>query len=272
MTLSRVVAIAVELSRTKRVAVGSECPPFPRERVGSKDVSFASAVTAIWTWYSEKLRHDIHFLTPRADHQQKRTLKSFSVLLDDQRHFNEHADYNRAWAAQAWRTAIPTDRGVASESEMLDSLLDELAAALETLRVIAETVSRDATGLAAWREHEARTPESEIRAVLADIGRDSLPQRRVDTVVRRFEGHPKLKSARTPQDRARVAAVVAMEMNLDPLTIPYDQILDEFGLIGDPLGLSLLLVAHGVEAFGFTGPRLLPVLRKTWREVESGAE
>ena len=271
MTLSRVVGIADELGRTKRVAVGSECPPFPRERVGSKVVSFASAVTAIWTWYSERLRHDLHFLTPRGDYQQRTTLKAFSVLLDDQRHFNEHADYNRAREAQAWRDAIPTEGDGPSDGEMLNALLDELAAALETLRAIADSVRRDAAGLAAWRAHEARTTESEIRAILADIGRDALPQRRVDTVVRRFEGHPKLKFARTPQDRARIAAVVAMEMNLDPLTIPYDKILDEFGLIGDPLGVSLLLVAHGVEASGFTGARLLPVLRKAWREVHPGA-
>jgi hypothetical protein len=110
-----------------------------------------------------------------------------------------------------------------------------------------------------------------MRAVLADIGRGNLQQRRVDTIVRRFEGHPKLRYAKTAQDRARIAAVVAMEMNLDPMTVPYDEVLDEFGLIGDPLGFSLLLVAHGVEAAGITGNRLVPVLRDAWQRIESSA-
>lgn len=53
-----------------------------------------------------------------------------------------------------------------------------------------------------------------------------------------------------------------MEMSLAPLSIPYSDILDEFGLVGDPLALSLLLAAHGVEAAGTKGAGLLPVLRK----------
>lgn len=270
MTLDRVVGLVSDLDRIKRMTVGSGCSPFPRHAVAPANVTITVVVTAIWTWYREKMRHDLHFWTPRADHQQKNALRDFEVLLDDQRHYNEHADFKRASEAQAWRAAIATNGGDPSDDEMVDALLGELAIALDVLRAIAHKVSRDAAGVEAWRKHEARTPETEIRAVLADIGRDNIPQRRIDTVVRRFEGHPKLRYARTPQDRTLIAAVVAMEMNLDPLTIPYDEILDGFGLIGDPLGFSLLLVAHGVEAAGFTHSRLLPTLRNVWREIDSG--
>ncbi|WP_433876241.1 hypothetical protein [Sinomonas atrocyanea] len=263
------IGLIGDLDRNKRMTVGSGCPPFPRQSVATANVSFTVVVTAIWTWYREKLRHDLHFLTPRADAQQKKALRDFERLLDDQRHYNEHADFKRTSEAQAWRAAARTSCGASPDEKMVRALLEELSIALGALRSIAGKVSRDAAGTEAWRRHEARTPETEIRAVLADLGRDNLPQSRVDTVVRRFNGHPKLKYARTPQDRMPIAAVVAMEMNLDPLTISYDEILDEFGLIGDPLGFSLLLVAHGIEAAGFTGRRLVPILRGAWREIDS---
>jgi|GEM_PF-3435172 len=270
MTLNRVVELVDDLDRIKRMAVGTGWHPFPRQPVGAANVTITVAVTAIWTWYREKLRHDLHFLTPRADSQQKEALRVFDVLLDDQRHFNEHADFARASEAQAWRSAISTSGAAPSDEDMVHALLGELSIALDALRAIAYKLSHDGAGEEAWRNHEARTPETEVRTVLSDIGRENLTQRRIDTIVRRFESHPKLRNARTPQERMPVAAVVAMEMNLAPLTIPYDEILDEFGLIGDPLGFSLLLVAHGVEAAGFTRRRLVPTLRNVWREIESG--
>jgi hypothetical protein len=270
MTLDRVVRLADDLDRIKRMTLGSGCPPFPRQSVAPANVTITVVVTAIWRWYREKLRHDLQFLTSRASNQQKKALRDFEVLLDDQRHYNEHADFKRAAEAQVWRAAIPSHGQDPSDEEMVDALLGELSLALDVLRTIAHKVSRDAAGMEAWRKHDARTPETEIRAVLADIGRDDLPPRRIDTVVRRFEGHPKLRYARTPQDRMPIAAVVAMEMNLDPLTVPYDELLDEFGLIGDPLGFSLLLMAHAIEAAGFTHRRLVPALRSAWREIESG--
>ncbi|WP_431074605.1 hypothetical protein [Microbacterium phyllosphaerae] len=269
MTLERVVGLVGDLDRSKRMAVGTGCAPFPQATFGAKKVSFTDAVTAVWTWYTEKLRHDLQFLTARAEYAQKATLHAFVTLLDDQRHVNEHADFNRASEALAWRAAVPTDAEVPSDDDMLDALLDELITALETLKAIAARVGQSNSGPAEWRTHEAHTPESEIRAVLADIGRDGLPQRRVETVVRRFVGHYKLKTALTQLDRTKIAAVVAMEMNLDPLSIPHSDILDEFSLIGDPRGFALLLVAHGAESAGFTGSRLLPALRRAWSGMHS---
>ena len=64
--------------------------------------------------------------------------------------------------------------------------------------------------------------------------------------------------------------MVEVEVNLEPLSIRYDELLDEFGLIGDPMGHALLLFAHGAEAAGYTGDRLLVVLRKAWPEILRG--
>lgn len=264
MTLDRVVTAFGNLTRNKRMAVGESCAEFPRSALEAGDVSFNNTVTAIWTWYREELRHDLDFLAPRGDDQQRTTLKEFGDLLDVQRHFNQHANYDRADEAQAWRKANGSNGVEPSDAVLIDALLNRLEIALNTAVAIAARVCRDASTAYDWRNHNARTPESEMRAVLADIGLGKLNQRRVDTIVRRFKSHPELKRAKTSQDRANIAAVVAMEMNLAPLTTTYNTILDEFGLIGHPLGFSLLLVAHGVENAGNKGGNLIPVLHDAW--------
>lgn len=269
MTLDRLLGLVDELNRSKQIAVGSGSPAFPTVQVDAPGVDFDDAVTAVWTWYEEELRHDRLFLTARADSAQKAVLRDFSALLDGQRHLKQHAGFNRTVEAMAWRAEASTSEDEPSDAELLQALLSELATALAVLAFIAETVGRDVAGRNAWSGHQARTPESEIRAVLADIGRDALPQRRIDTIVRRFESHPKLKHAQTPRDRTRIAAVVAIEMNLSPLTVSHSEILDEFGVIGDPRGIALLLVAHGVQEAGFTGARLLPALRRAWSGIHS---
>lgn len=271
MTLDRVLDLVDELNRTKLIAVGSGSPAFPTTQVDAPGVAFDDAVTAIWTWYDEEFRHDRLFLTARADSAQKAVLRDFSALLDGQRHVKQHAGFNRTVEAMAWRTETSTTGDEPSDAELLQALLSELVTVLAALASVAETVGRDVAGRKAWSGHEARTPESEVRAVLADIGRDALPQQRIDTIVRRFGGHPKLKYAQTPRDRTRIAAVVAIEMNLSPLTVSHSEILDEFGLIGDPRGIALLLVAHGVQEAGFTGTRLLPALRRAWGGIHSNS-
>lgn len=270
MTLTRVTDLTNQLGQHKRLAVGATSPlsPFPERSVTGNTVTFKAAVTTIWTWYSEQMRHDLQFLLARATKAEKSTLGDFKRLLDDQRHFNEHADYDRAKEAQAWRDSqagagAPSDR----DRDLVGALFVELEGALETLCQVANRVRQDQLGTEAWRNHVAVSPESELLAVLADIGRDAVHRSRLAYAVRRFTSHPALNKARTPADRAGVAAVIALEINLKPLSVQYDRVLDEFGLIGDPMGHALLIIAHGIEAAGYTEDRLMDVLRKEWPEI-----
>lgn len=269
MTLARVTELTTQLGQHKRLAVGATSPlsPFPEQSVIGNTVTFKAAVTAIWTWYREQMRHDLQFLLARATYAEKSTLRNFQQLLDDQRHFNEHANYHRSKETQAWRDAQAGD-GAPSDRDLVEALFVELEGTLETLCQVAGRVRQDQLGTEDWRNHVAVLPESEIRAVLVDIGRDALAQKRLEYAVRRFVGHPALNRAQTPADRARVAAVIALEIHLEPLSVQYTRILDEFGLIGDPMGHALLIIAHGVEAAGYTGDRLMDVLRKAWPEIE----
>lgn len=272
MSLARVTDLTIQLGHHKRLAVGSTSPlpPFPGQSVAGTIRTFKDAVTAIWTWYSEKLRHDLQFLQARTTYAEKATLRDFKRLLDDQRHFNEHADYDRAKEAQAWRDAQANGGAALSDRDLVEALLVELEGALKCLNQVANRVRQENLGAEAWRQHSAMSPESEMLAVFADIGCDSIDERRIAYAVRRFTSHRALSRARTPGDRAKVAAVIALEVNLEPLSIRYDELLDEFGLIGDPMGHALLLFAHGAEVAGYTGERLLVVLRRAWPEILGG--
>ena len=271
MTPARVAELTNQLDLHKRLAVGatSPLPPFPETALAVSEVTFKSAVTATWTWYSERMRHDIQFLLARTTRDERAVLSAFSHLLDDQRHYNEHANYARAKEAQARRDAAARAVGP-PDRDLVEALLKETERALATLCQVAGRVRQSPGEIEAWRRHVAVSPTSEMLAVLADMGRDAMDDRRLDYAVRRFTGHPGLRRARPPADRARIAAVVALEVNLEPLTVQYERVLDEFGLIGDPMATALLLVAHGVEAAGYTGGRLMEVLRKAWPEIQTG--
>lgn len=269
MTIGRVVELTNQLDHHKRLAVGQTgpLPPFPKRLLEGDAVALDEFISEIWKWYAEALRHDLQFLTARANQVERQALTSFRYVLDNQRHFNEHADFDRAEEAQEWRTRLTANSSDDPDDLLIEGLLKELVAALECLTAIAHRISIGTDGSDAWRNHTSTTPESEIRAVLSDIGLTSLPQQRVDYAIRQFVRHPLLKRARSPHARARIAAVVVLEMNLRPLSVPYDEILDEFGLIGDPRGHALLVIAHGVETAGYRENELLAVLRRVWPEI-----
>lgn len=268
MSLERVTDLARQLGQHKRLAVGATSPlsPFPERSVNGNSVTFKDTVTALWTWYCEQIQHDIQFLLSRATKEEKSILTGFNQLLNDQRHLNEHADYDRAKQAEAWRTSH-TAGGSPSDRCLVDALFLQLKLALETLCLVACRVGKNEMETVAWRNHVKSTPESQVLAALANIGRDNISQARLNYAVRRFNQHPEVRKGKPLEVRAGVAAVIALEINLKPLSVPYDRILDEFGLIGDRGASSLLIIAHGVEAAGHKDKRLMDVLRKTWPVV-----
>ncbi len=269
MTLDRVVELAGQLSNFKRLATGSSCAPFPRDVIASTDVTFKDAVTAIWGWYEEQLSADVREITSRADPQVRPTLSQFSRLLNDQRHVDQHPDYDRAAEAKAWRNTVEGQSSGASTetNQLVAALLRELCTALECLFAVAARIVRSPPDSQAWRMLAARSPDEEMRAVLVNIGRQLQPNK-LGYAVRQFDKHPELRRARSSQERAQVAELVALGVSLAPLSVAYDEILDEFGLLGDARGSALLLFAHGVQAAGFHGTRLVPVLRVVWEAVQ----
>lgn len=271
MIQTRIIKASEDLSRHKRLIVGAGCPNIPEDTFKNKDVRFTEIVTVIWKWYHEQLMHDLDFLSGIGTKEQKKTLREFDELLSAQRHDGQHANSTRKKQASAWRAGVKCKGKTPSQSELIEALLGELEIALKTAIDIAANVHNDTTKVSLWVQHNANTPESQVMAALHAIGRKNLPKGHVALIVRQFTSNPQRKRARTAQDRAQIAAMVAVGLNLTPLSVPYDQILDDFNLIGDPRGSTLLLLAHGIEDAGkqLDPVQQDPVLKRVWDPINS---
>ena len=265
MTLDRAVALAEDLSRLKRLATGLPCAPFPSAAISRTTASFEDVTSALYKWYWEELREDRNNVGAQATQVQRVQLAEFEQLLKDQRHVDQHAGYSRAAAALQWRTGAATGSGDGhpSADPLTTRLLSELCLALELLCELALLIGRDPDRSLAWRQITALSPEQEVLAVFRNLGRHPQPGR-LAHAVRQYTGHPDLRRARSPRDRARIAEAVVLGTSLQPLTVDYEELLDSFGLIGDQAGYSLLLLAHAVQAWGHRETRVITVVESVW--------
>lgn len=269
MSLDRALALVEQLSRLKRLATGSPCAAFPTNKVASAAVTFEDLATAVYKWYWEQLRGDVNYMSSCASHAQRSVLSNFTQILSDQRHVDQHADYERAANAYQWRAELqgaPSD-GHPSHNPLSVALLGELCVALECLCTIAADIGRDNSKRVAWSQIAATSPEEEIRAVYRNIGRHP-PLPVVSHAVRQFRSHPDLRRAATPAARAQLAEAVVVGSSFGPLVVAYDEIVDEFGLIGDPRAASLLLLAHAAQSAGVQRRSLIPVLKNAWAAIQ----
>jgi hypothetical protein len=271
MSVERAVELAERFSGFKRLAAGAPAAEFPGEKVSSPRASFQEVAIAIGDWYLTQLRGDVNVIREGAAPQEKSALSRFYRLLKDQRDYSAHpADYDRKAEAEAWREDVRRKRSQPSaDRDLIDALVNELCTALDCLCVVAARIVNHATDSQAWRETAALSPEEEVRAVYSNLGRH-LPEHRLKYVALQFNKHPDLARAKSRQQRANVGELVALGVLAAPLRVPYDEILDEFGLIGDSRASALLLIAHGVQASGVPEARLIPVLGEVWDAVQRG--
>lgn len=254
---------AQQLSNHKRMATGSPISD-PTAIRDAYERSFDALVTAIFRWYGEAMRQDRVFLENLASPSQRAKLGGFWSSLKDQRHDKEHNDYDRSAEARRWREQAVAADPPGTESDVLlrDAMVAELQTALQILCAVALRIAQDPRLAQSWRERVAVTPEAEVRNVYSNLGLQ--PPRNFEYVVRQYEGHPRLRSARMPSDRARIAQILVIGVGLAPLSIAYDELLDEFGLVGDSSARSLLVLAHGVEANGHSNASTVSILKSIW--------
>jgi len=270
MTVSRAAELAEQFSSFKRLAAGVPAPGFPRNEVSGNAARFQDVAISIGDWYLTQLRADVNLVRSHANQREKSVLKRFYRLLKDQRDYCAHpADFDRAVEAEAWRDDVQRSEGT-RDADLVEALLDELCVALDCLCVVAAQIVRNSSYRRDWLRLAALSPEEEVRAVYANLGRH-LPENRVTFVARQFSNHPDLARARSPQERGNVGELVVLGILSAPLRVPYDEILDELGLVGDPRAASLLLIAHGVQAAGLAEARLIPVLGEVWDAVQRAA-
>lgn len=269
MSTERAAELAERFSGFKRLAAGASAAEFPGETASFAGVSFQDVAIAIGDWYITQLRGDVNVIRAGASPQEKSTLSRFHRLLKDQRDYAAHpADYDRKAEAEAWRENVRHKRSQPSaDRDLIDALVHELCTALDCLCGVAARIVKNPTDSRAWREAAALSPEEEIRAVYSNLGRH-LPEYRLKYVVLQFSKHPDLARAKSRQERANVGELVVLGTLTAPLRVPYDEILDEFGLVGDSRASALLLIAHGVQASGVPDARLITAIRQVWNVVQ----
>lgn len=261
---------AQQLSNHKRMATGSPISD-PTAIRDAYEKSFDALVTAIFRWYGEAMRQDRAFLENLANSSQRVKLGCFWNSLKDQRHDKEHDDYDRAAEARRWREHAVASAAPGTDSDVLlrDALIAELHTALQVLLAVALHVAKDPLLAQSWSERAAVTPEAEVHNVYSNLGLQ--PPRNFEYVVRQYKAHPWLRSARKPSDRAQIAQTVVIGIGLAPLSIAYDELLDEFGLVGDSSARSLLVLAYGVEASGHSNASTVSILKSIWPIVRATA-
>lgn len=261
---------AQQLSNHKRMATGSPIHDPTAIREAYKR-SFGDLVTAVFRWYGEAMREDRHFLESKANPSQRAKLNTFLTTLRDQRHDKEHEGYDRTAEARTWREQVIAADAPGSDSDVLlrDAMVAELQTALQILCAVALHRATEPGFAQSWNERTAVTPEAEVQNVYSNLG---LQQpRNFEYVVRQYIGHPRLRHASTASKRAQLAQSVVIGIGLSPLSIGYDELLDEFGLVGDSSARSLLVLAHGVEASGHSNNSTLSILKEIWPIVSATA-
>lgn len=261
---------AQDLARTfslrRDIAIGQGAPDFPDLGLSG---SFTDVVSGLYRWYYEGLREDRGFLDSHVPQASRQHYDAFIQNLNDQRHLNEHQGYKHAARARAWRDSVLALDELATPSAdaaLSRALLHGLCRAIEALDAAARGL--DTAERATWSELVAATPELQVRAVLDDLGIRLKPSD-LDFLVRQFTGDPRRGSSKTIEARRAVAAKVVVGSRARPLSVPYEQLLDEFNLIGTQPALGFLYIAHGLEvATHVSGDNLVSLLRVVWAPVE----
>lgn len=268
MSAEHAVEFADRLSSFKRLAAGVPSAAFPAAAISGSGARFQDAAIAIGDWYLTQLRGDVDLIRSHADATEKSLLGRFHRLLKDQRDYIAHpADYDRKAEAEAWREDVRQRSKLSGGDALVNELVGELCAALECLCDVAARIVKNPRQSEAWRQMAAASPEEEVRAVYDNLGRH-LPANRLKHLVLQFTKHPELARARSPRQRANIAELVALGVLAAPLRVPYDEILDEFGLVGDARAAALLLLAHGAQAAGVPDSRMLGVLKDMWEVLD----
>lgn len=266
MSVERAAKLVEDLTRFKRLAAGAPTAEFPASRLSDATLSFNDVAIEVGDWYLTEIRGDVILLRERAGQAEKRTLGQFHRLLKDQRDYSAHpVNFDRREEAEAWRRDVLDGRAQPSANgNLVDALINELCNALDCLCKVAATIAGGGADRQ-WAEISSTSPEAELRLVYDNLGR-AFPARSKYLVLQ-YSKHPDLPKAKTSQDRANIGELVALGALAAPLRLPYDELLDEFGSVGDPRATALLLLAHGLQALGMDRSRLVKALHAVWDDL-----
>jgi hypothetical protein len=270
-TFQRASNLAISLDGHKRLATATRLAPFPVSLVRTplSRAEFDELVTTLYKWYWEDLREDRSYLLLEAAQADRSAVEEFEQTLNAQRHLAQHSNPDQAAYASQWRDNLAAKGAdeasrCAAWSEALGVLL---CRALEILNSCAYRLAINPAGRRGWLESASVSPEAQVARVYGDLGLRPAGSR-FRYVVHQFTSNPRRTQTSGIHQRRQLAEVMVLGNWLQPLSLPYEEVLDEFGLIGRSDAVPLLLLAHGLEvSSGLAGQQLLEILRNVWQMV-----
>lgn len=253
-----------DFKRARQLATGALLdvdPPDLAPRCAT-EAEFAGLVTAYYKLFSESLARDVTFLMKL---ERSSVVENCRLLIHNLRTVMQHTDNPDAVArVDAWRAANPAPQVAA------DALAAALSQALVEITRVAVLAYRNPDSRAAWRDVVAIDVATVFVAVSADLGL-TFSQGRQRFMVRQVEG--RLKVDRTRGDRRTIVAdfcVQEIVSDRKPLPVPYSDVLDALGLLGDRDAAGAILIAHSVAEISprLTRDEFLTRVHETWKAAQ----
>lgn len=228
----------------------------------STEVAFGALVSEYYKFFRERLAVDVAFLRTV---QRRKPIGAFDHAVNmlrtaKQHHDNPKAeDFYKAWIVkhQSWPEA----------SNALALMFRE---ALIELALISGYVRGNSTLTATWKERATLQPESIFDAVCIDL-QTQYPGNIRRALIANVERRAKqLRRNADVRESVRDFCAQAITAETRSLPVPYDQVLDRLGLIGDQQARAALLLAYAVSAStSLEGENFLVRVEKTWVQVNS---
>jgi len=249
------------IARARELATGSKLDVDEPtvEPTCASDAELDQLVSNYYGFFSERFVRDVAFLS-QLDPSPK--IETFRRLLYDLRTAAQHTDNPKSdEVAREWRAQYGTPQ------EAADALASAMNDCLTRLAQIGVAVTRSATHTRAWLELVSIDTGAIFTSVESDLGlRFSPGQRR--RMVRQVEG--RLKVTPIEGDHRRIVTDFCVQEMLSdrrPLPLPYTDVLDSLGLLGDPAAGGAVLAAYSVAAIApdLAGSDFLDRVEETWR-------
>lgn len=253
------------ISRNRKMCTGvaltAESPDM-NPKVNSQD-AFDSLVSDYSSLLREALAADVGFLmeVERSARVRKCERSVYLLRTAKQHHDNSEATkFYREWeeATQSWQVAA-------------DALAKLLEDALADLARVSGRVRRDAALTAAWRDRVSIEPAAVFSSVCADL-RVTFSPVHTGVLVRQIE--KRARRIKPGQDlRAELEAICADEATNQGkrLPVPYHQVLDRLGVLGQQRARSALLLAYSIAgATSLRGEQFLARVEETWKAANGG--
>lgn len=232
--------------------------PVKQDPRPSTEGDFDALITQYYKLFRETIRADVAFLRSV---EEPSAVADFENAVCNLRHAKQHNDNNRA---KAFYASWTRDRSWEAAANVF---LELWANALSELERVSSLVRRDSKLTKAWKDNASTESETIFEAVCRDLGASfgfGYKKKLLHSVNLRRQRLTPGVDVRAAVEQF-CAQEIAASQNLT-LPVPYYDVLDRLGLLGQRKARAALLVAYSVcAATNLTGEAFLQRVEETWR-------